>query len=242
MNHQPQETSPQLVVAVVEDDPLLREEIEIHLTGHHMLVHSVNSASALDDLTARIPIDLFVIDLNLPGEGGLSLCTRLRESLPNAGIIISTGRTSLVDRIAGYKQGGADFYLTKPVAPDELVLVLQSLGRRLKTSNAKDSWSLSLQERTLKGPLEHQKLRLTNREKMLLVALIQAKDKTLSSGVLCDLFSDDSDRLVSKHSLEELVMRLRKKFKAIQPEEAEEAIKSVWGTGYQLCLKISFTH
>jgi DNA-binding response OmpR family regulator len=236
------ETPLQLVVAVVEDDPLLREEIEIHLQGHHMLVHSVNSASALDDLTARVAIDLFLIDLNLPGESGLSLCTRIRKSLPNVGIVISTGRTSLIDRIAGYKQGGADFYLTKPVAPDELVLVLQSLGRRLKNSNNMDAWSLSLQERTLKGPQDHQKLRLTNREKILLVALIQAKDKTLSSGVLCDLFSEDSDRVLSKHSLEELVMRLRKKFKSIQQEGAEEAIKSVWGTGYQLCIKINFIH
>jgi DNA-binding response OmpR family regulator len=47
---------------------------------------------------------------------------------------------------------------------------------------------------------------------------------------------------LSKHSLEELVMRLRKKFKSIQQEGAEEAIKSVWGTGYQLCIKINFIH
>jgi DNA-binding response OmpR family regulator len=239
----PQDSSQNLVVAVVEDDALLRQEIEIHLRAHRMQVHSVNSASALDDLSARERIDVFLIDLNLPGEGGLSLCKRLRDSMPQAGIVICTGRTSLIDRIAGYKVGGADFYLTKPVSPEELVLVIESLGRRLKQTNSADTWALSLRDRTLDGPLPEQRMRLTEREKTLLVALMQAKDNTLDSGVLCDLFGDEeSDRSISKHSLEELVARLRKKFKALQPENAESAIKSVWGVGYQLCIRVNFVH
>lgn len=240
---EPRESSLPLVVAVVEDDTLLREELEIHLTAHGMQVHTVNSASALDDLSARERIDVFLIDLNLPGEGGLSLCKRLRDSMPQAGIVICTGRTSLIDRIAGYKEGGADFYLTKPVSPEELVLVIESLGRRLKQTHSADTWSLSLRDRTLDGPLPEQRMRLTEREKTLLVALMQAKDNTLDSGVLCDLFGDEeSDRSISKHSLEELVARLRKKFKALQPEDAESAIKSVWGVGYQLCIRVNFVH
>lgn len=239
----PKTAAPSLVVAVVEDDQLLRQEIENHLQAHGMVVHAVNSASALDDLTARRPIDLFVIDLNLPGEGGLSLCRRLRASLPGAGIVITTGRTALIDRIAGYRQGGADVYLTKPVAPDELVLVLQSLGRRLKQGSADNLWSLSLRDRTLEGPQPEHKLRLTEREKSLLVALMQAKDNTLDSGVLCDLFgNENSDHSISKHSLEELVARLRKKFKAVQGLGSETAIKSVWGVGYQLCIRVNFVH
>jgi DNA-binding response OmpR family regulator len=243
MTQERQDASQSLSVAIVEDDSLLRQEIEIHLRARGMVVHATNSAAGLDDLTAREAIDVFLIDLSLPGEGGLSLCKRLRESLPHVGIVICTGRTALVDRIAGYRQGGADFYLTKPVAPDELVLVLQSLGRRLKKTGSADSWSLSLRDRTLQGPLPEQKLQITGREKTLLVALMQAKDNTLDSGVLCDLFGDeDSDRSISKHSLEELVARLRKKFKTVQAEGSEHAIKSVWGVGYQLCIRVNFIH
>ena len=243
MTQERQDASQSLSVALVEDDSLLRQEIEIHLRARGMVVHATNSAAGLDDLTAREAIDVFLIDLSLPGEGGLSLCKRLRESLPHAGIVICTGRTALVDRIAGYRQGGADFYLTKPVAPDELVLVLQSLGRRLKKTVSTDSWSLSLRDRTLQGPLPEQKLQITSREKTLLVALMQAKDNTLDSGVLCDLFGDeDSDRSISKHSLEELVARLRKKFKTVQADGSEHAIKSVWGVGYQLCIRVNFVH
>ena len=231
------------MVALVEDDELLRQEIEIHLAHHHFAVHGVNCASGLDDLTARYAIDLFIIDLNLPGEDGLSLCRRIRKSLPAAGIVILTAKVALHDRLSGYSDGGADAYLTKPASPEELVLVLRSLGRRVKPSNPEQGWTLSLKERTLQGPESGQKLRLTNREKTLLVALIQANNNTLNSDLLCDLYSDSiSEESITKHALEVLVARLRKKLKTIQSAEAEAAIKSVWGVGYQLCLQIQLVH
>ena len=227
-----------LVVALVEDDRLLREEITEHLTAHDFAVHAVSSAAAYDDLAARIALDLFVIDWNLPGESGLNLSRRLREAIPGAGIVLMTARVALHDRLTGYRQGGADVYLTKPVAPDELVAVLLSLGRRVKPAISGPGWALNLRDRTLQGPQPQQKIRLTGREKTLLVALVQAKDNTMESGALCDLYvADDSDDLMSKHTLEELVARLRKKFRAVQEADTEPAIKSVWGVGYQLCLR-----
>jgi DNA-binding response OmpR family regulator len=167
----------------------------------------------------------------------------VRASRPDAGIVIMTARVALNDRIAGYKQGGADFYLTKPVSPDELVLVLLNLGRRLKQAQTTKAWSLSLRDRTLQGPDLTQKLRLTSKEKTILLALVQAKDNTMQSGTLCDLFADeDDDSSMSKHALEEMIARLRKKFKSVQAEGDEPAIKSVWGVGYQLCVRILFVH
>ena len=231
-----------LVVALVEDDRLLREEVVEHLTAHECVVHAVSSAAGFDDLASRVALDLFVIDWNLPGESGLSLSRRLREAMPGAGIVLMTARVALHDRLTGYRQGGADVYLTKPVAPDELVAVLLSLGRRVKPADSGQAWSLDLRDRTLQGPQPQQKIRLTGREKTLLLALVQAKDNTLESGALCDLYgSDDSDDLMSKRTLEELVARLRKKLKAVQEPTAEAAIKSVWGVGYQLCLRINLT-
>lgn len=233
----------QLVVAIVEDDRLLRQEIELHLKANNFTVYGVSSGAALNDLVTAEPIDMFIIDLNLPGEGGLSICKRLRQSIPKAGIVIMTARVALHDRLAGYSHGGADFYLTKPISPDELVMVLLSLGRRVKMLSDDGEWSLSLRDRILLGPDPWQKLRLTSREKTLLVALSHAKDKTLESGALCDLFSaEDAEEGMSKHALEELIARLRKKFKSVQASDAEPAIKSVWGVGYQLCVPISLVY
>ncbi len=235
-------TARPLAVALVEDDRLLREEVSLHLERHGFIVHAANSAAGLDDLMAQSFIDLFVIDWNLPGESGLSLSRRLRQALPNAAIVIMTARVALNDRLAGYRDGGADIYLAKPVAPDELVMVLNSLGRRLQAHVTGLEWVMNLRDRTLTAPGSEQKLRLTHREKALLVALAQAQDNTLDSAVLCDLLGNESgeDTAFSKHALEEVVGRLRKKFRTVQAPDAEPAIKAVWGVGYQLCVPITF--
>ena len=228
-----------LVVALVEDDRLLREETAKHLIAHDFVVHAVNSVSAFDDLAARVAIDLFVLDWNLPGESGLSLSRRLRETLPDAGIVLMTARAALHDRVTGYRQGGADVYLSKPVSPNELVAVLINLGRRVRPAVSTPNWQLILRDRTLTGPQPEQKIRLTSKETTLLVALIQAHDHKMESGALCDLYvSDESDAMMNKHALEEMIARLRKKIKAVRDEDSEAAIKSVWGFGYQLCLPI----
>ncbi len=100
-----------------------------------------------------------------------------------------------------------------------------------------------MRDRTLTAPGQTEKLRLTSQEKAVLLALVQAKDNTVESGVLCDLFADeDDDAVMSKHVLEEMVARLRKKFKSVQAQGDELAIKSVWGVGYQLCVRINFVH
>jgi DNA-binding response OmpR family regulator len=228
-----------LRVALIEDDRLLSEEIVEHLSAHGFDTYAVNSAAACDTLLERTAVDLFVIDWNLPGESGLSLSTRIRAALPSAGILMMTARAGLYDRLTGYEQGGADVYLTKPVAPDELIAVLLRLGRRVKPLDRDAEWSLSLRERTLLGPKLEQKIRLTGQEITLLVALAQARENTLGWLVLCDLYSrDDHDHIMSKHALEEMVARLRKKFKAFSAEGAEPAIKAVRGIGYQLCIRV----
>lgn len=238
-NLQPQTSSHPVSIALVEDDRLLREELTHFLLARGFIVHAVGSGYALDELLLSEAIDIYIIDLNLPGEGGLSICNRLRRTVPEAGIIIMTARVAVHDRLAGYQQGGADAYLTKPVVPDELVMVLMSLMRPMRRLSSPREWCLNLRDRTLTGPQEHQKLRLTHREKVLLVALAQAKGNQLESNLLCEIYSEEEAGLpMSKHALEELVARLRRKFKGVQAEADEPAIKSVWGFGYTLCIPL----
>jgi len=93
--------SHQFVVALVEDDRLLRQEVENHLKANGFLVYSAASASELNDSVIQESVDIFIIDMSLPGESGLSLCKRIRASLPNVGIVIMTANANLHDRIAG---------------------------------------------------------------------------------------------------------------------------------------------
>ena len=78
---------------------------------------------------------------------------------------------------------------------------------------------------------------------MLLSDFTTSKDNTLSSDHLLELFtSPEGDEYMSKHALEELIARLKRKIKVAQAPDEEAAIKSVWGVGYQLCIKINIVH
>lgn len=226
-------------VALVEDDPLLRKEIHYHLKQHGFLVFAVSSGRSLDDLLITEPIDALVLDLSLPGEDGISIARRLRVSIPSIGIIMLTARAAIPDRLKGY-EAGADIYLSKPVAPEELTAALMSMHRRSRLINQTAvSWVISLQDRSIMSPLSEEKVFLTNSEKTLLVGLTQASSHVLETEVICEMLSQRPDvDDIGKRALESLVSRLRKKLSALSEEGAEPALKAVWGVGYQLCIPI----
>jgi DNA-binding response OmpR family regulator len=226
-------------VALVEDDALLRKEIHFHLKQNGFLVFAVNSGRSLDDLLITEPIDAVVLDLSLPGEDGISIARRLRVSIPSIGIIMLTARAAIPDRLKGY-EAGADIYLSKPVAPEELTAALMSMYRRSRLLNKSAlSWVISLQDRSIMSPHSEEKVFLTNSEKTLLVGLTQASSHVLETEVICEMLSQRQDvDDIGKRALESLVSRLRKKLSVLSEEGAEPALKAVWGVGYQLCIPI----
>ena len=88
-------------------------------------------------------------------------------------------------------------------------------------------------------PTNGVKFRLTAKEKALILALTQAPNNTLTSGELCSLFSGTDGSMISKHALEELITRMRRKLRSNGETGAENIIQSVWGVGYQLCAPIA---
>ena len=122
---------PPLQLLVVEDHlALLDAMVETFATCGHKVV-GIDSAEALKPLSADFVADIAVLDLNLPGENGLSLAQRLRRVQPGIGIIMVTAQRGLEQKLAGYAHG-ADLYLTKPVAPQELCAAVLALGQRLR--------------------------------------------------------------------------------------------------------------
>ena len=137
-------------IAVVEDDPLLRQEITRYLKKIGFTAFELNNGKGLDDLLSSEVIDALILDLNLPGEDGLSIAKRIRLIYPKMGIIILTARSALIDRLKGY-ESGADVYLSKPIASEELVATLLSLNNRITNQNKQDTWTLDLPNRQLLG-------------------------------------------------------------------------------------------
>ena len=128
-------SSQSLRVALVEDDPLLRKEMHYHLKQQGFLVYAVDRGSSLDELLLTEPIDTVVLDLNLPGEDGLSIAKRIRLSIPSIVIVMLTARTATPERLRGY-EAGADIYLSKPIDPEELTATLLSQHRRTQRTAA----------------------------------------------------------------------------------------------------------
>ena len=228
-----------LRVALVEDDPLLRKEIHYHLKQQGFIVYALDSGLSLDQLLLTEPIDALVLDLNLPGEDGLSIARRMRIGIPSVVIIMLTARTAIPERLKGY-EAGADIYLSKPIAPEELTAALLSQYRRTqKNSVPSPSLMLSLQHLSLTSTTTQRKVYLTNAEKVFLVALAQATHHLLESEVICEILCQRAGvTTIGRRSLESLVSRLRKKIAAVMPPDAESPIKAVWGVGYQLCVPV----
>ncbi len=218
-----------LNILVVEDYDVLREAIVRTLVraGHRAL--GVSMAEDVDDLPMGCMPDLYVIDLNLPGEDGLSLVRRIRASAPTTKIVLATARTAIADKVAGYA-AGADIYLPKPVAPEELVAIAESLGNRTPGQPVGETHLLRLISRQLmlQGP-QGRRL-LTQAEVSILGALARAPNQFLEHWQVAQLLG--ADVTPSKDSQEVRIGRLRKKLLACGA--AIPAIKAVRGHGYKL--------
>lgn len=222
----------ELNILVVEDHDVLRELTVALLQsrGHH--ARGVVRAADVDALDGPPP-DLYVIDLNLPGEDGLSLARRLRQARPGVGIVMTTARTQLHDRVAGYGSG-ADLYLSKPVDPAELLAAVQALGQRLRPVDDGQGLRLDVQGLRLRGPLTS--VVLSAAEAQLLLALAQAPQQTLErwqAALHLKLDSRDAQRA----NLEVRLSQLRKKLReAGAPDPCLQAIRN---HGYRLCVQIA---
>ena len=116
-------------ILVVDDEPAVREAIEraLRLEGYEVAV-AADGCEALERIDLRPP-DALVLDLLMPRVDGLELCRRLRHSGDRTPVLMLTARDAVADRVTGL-DAGADDYLIKPFALDELLARLRALLRR----------------------------------------------------------------------------------------------------------------
>ncbi len=220
-----------LSIVLVEDNDDLRELTADALRDEGHRVVALSCAEELEDQARGVAADVFLIDLNLPGEDGFSLSRRIRQVHPLVGIIIISARSDLQDKVVGY-DSGADWYLPKPVPFAELSAALKSFARRRQAhqvDTVMPAGGLRLQQRALHGPVGS--VRLTPAEENLLTALARAPSGRLENWQLLELFGlDNAD--VSKTSLEVRITRLRKKLSQVGAQGL--CLESIRGIGYQL--------
>lgn len=222
-----------LNIIVVEDHDALREiTIEtLRAIGHQVV--GVDCAEELVEIANTMHVDLMLIDLNLPGEDGISLARRIRQGQPGIGIIMLTARGKVSEKLQGY-ESGADIYLTKPVTMDELSAAIQALSRRLRPATQTTSaLRLDLHKLTLSG--QQSEVSLSAHEASLLAALARAPGQRLENWQLIALLGKaESD--YSKAGLEMQIARLRKKL--LQASVDDQPIKVIRQYGYQLSVEV----
>src|SRR5579863_2473701 len=118
-----------LRILVIEDEAKLANAVKQGLVEDGFAVEVAGSAEAAEPIIARGALDLIVLDVGLPGKGGLELLKEMRAAGNQTPVLILTARGALEERVAGLDTGGDD-YLIKPFAFAELIARLRALTRR----------------------------------------------------------------------------------------------------------------
>jgi DNA-binding response OmpR family regulator len=224
-----------LNIIIVEDHDSLRIVTATMLRQHGHTVTELACAEDLDDEAGNQFADIFILDLNLPDEDGISLARRIRKVNPTVGIIMVTARNQLDDRIIGY-QSGADIYLIKPVNPIELLATISSLSRRLQTvSSSVNQLTLDLKQLSLQNEALN-KITVNRSEAIMLQTLARAKNQQLEYWQLIEAIGQSSNHAFKKSNLEVKIHRLRHKIMQLCSDD--EVIKSIREYGYKLCVDL----
>jgi two-component system, OmpR family, response regulator len=222
-------------VLLVEDDVEISTMLIEVLSESGFKASAVGSAVEMDTILGRAEINLIVLDIMLPGENGVSVCSRLRKA-SNIPIIMLTALGEDVDRIVGLEIG-ADDYVTKPFNSRELVARIRALLRRTHSESLKANrmrtlrfagWRINPATRQIHNP-DGTRVTTTSAEFDLLLAFCQNPGRILTREQLLDLthggLAGPIERSIDVH-----ISRIRQK---IEPDPRDPSfIKTVRLGGY----------
>jgi DNA-binding response OmpR family regulator len=218
-------------ILLVEDEPEMAEALQGALHRHGMLVDlAPNIARAAEALQSKVH-DLLLLDRQLPDGDGATLVARARAGQSDLPVIMLTGRGTLADRIQGLDLG-ADDYLVKPFAIEELLARIRAISRR----PAKIALPVAAVGRlrydfaACEAFVDGQPLRLQRRQLLLLEALAYRHGRTVQRDVLQEAVYGFDDSIQS-NALDAHVSKLRR---ALADAGAGVEIHVIRGIGYLL--------
>lgn len=218
-------------ILIVEDEPKLVELLNLYLESEHFDTHAVMDGNLVMEATTDYRPDLILLDLMLPGRGGLSLCKEIRQN-SDVPIIMVTAKVEELDRLLGLELG-ADDYICKPYSPREVVARVKAVLRRHQKNEGDKSTAqqaIHIDENTYTAKLDGHLLELTPVEFRLFALFAKTPGKIYSRQQLLDLIYDDH-RIVTDRTVDSHIKNLRRKLHAIRPEH--DLIKSIYGVGYR---------
>lgn len=218
-------------ILLVEDEHRIAQSIKKGLEQERMAVDVAYDGIEGYDLAIDEEYDLIILDLMLPGMSGLEICNKLRQNKKQTPILILTARGQIEDKVEGLNKG-ADDYLTKPFAFEELLARIRALVRRPK--NIEDDilivYDLTLNTSNFKVMRNKKEIKLSSKEYALLEFLMRHPKQILSKEqIMNHVWSYETDIL--PNTIEVYIRNLRNK---IDKGFDYPLIQTVRGFGYKI--------
>ncbi|HEX7402623.1 MAG TPA: response regulator [Usitatibacter sp.] len=216
-------------VLIVEDEPKLAKLLDDYLRASGYQTDCVDDGRDVVAAVQRNPPDLILLDLMLPGLGGLEVFKAVR-AFADIPIVMVTALVEEVDRLVGLELG-ADDYICKPYSPREVVARVKAVLRRGARGREEKVAGLTLDESRYEALLDGALLDLTPVEFRLLKTLASRPGRIFPRAELLDsLYADH--RVVADRTVDSHVKNLRRKLQKVRA--GEDLVHSVYGVGYKL--------
>ena len=226
-------------ILIVEDETVTRNTLKSIFEAEGYDVYQAVDGTQMHRILADQPIDLVIMDINLPGKNGLMLARELRENA-NTALMFLTGRDNEVDKILGLEIG-ADDYITKPFNPRELAIRARNLLQRTMTESVKadtnveyyrfNGWTLDINKRSLINP-EGEEFKLPRSEFRAMLHFCENPGKIQTRE---DLLKKMTGRELKPQdrTVDVTIRRIRKHFE--DHPDSPEIIATIHGDGYRFC-------
>lgn len=215
---------------LVEDDLMIGESLYKALRKEGFIVNWVKDGEAADITLRDEAYDLVILDLGLPGQSGLDVLTGLRKRGSDIPVLILTARDALSDKVKGFDTG-ADDYLLKPFALEELEARIRSLLRRsIGQAGNENGWlrhgKITLNPKTREVLFDDKQVSLSAKEFILIHTLIKTPSAVLSKAQLEESLYGWNEEVAS-NAVEVHIHQIRKKLDS-------SVIKNIRNVGYML--------
>lgn len=215
-------------ILIVEDEINISEfvKLELEYEGYSVCIKDDGREGLKEALKGNY--DLIILDIMLPSINGFEICRRLKKQI-NTPVIMLSAKDSVMDKVNGL-QIGADDYISKPFAIEELLARIEAVMRRQYNFNNylikfKDI-TIDKNSRTIKK--NNQEINLTNKEYELLIMLIENKDKVITRDEILDrIWGYEFD--TETNVIDVYIRYLRTK---LNPDNKEEYIQTIRSVGY----------
>lgn len=219
-------------VLIIEDNPELAESIQNFLTGEGYICEVSHTCEEAKGKLISFGYDCILLDIMLPDGNGLQLLNFIKAQSIGSGVLITSAKNALDDKITGL-ESGADDYLTKPFHLPELHARLRAIYRRkqLKGDNVITFNEIAVNTDTLEAKVHDTVLDLTKKEFDLFLYFLVNKNRVLSRQSIAEhLWGDYTDNLDNFDFVYQHLKNLRKKIAAAG---GMDYINTVYGLGYK---------